>query len=98
MNRRSFLKIAGAAGLLTVTPISIASALATKVPIIYSDLIHDDTDGLQAALDGKDFVCEKSIVVRDGNKVFVRGGKFLVREIPGGRNAAFFYRCHFKFI
>lgn len=80
MNRRSFLKIAGAAGILTVTPISIASALAKKVPIIYGDGIHCDSDGLQAALNGKDFVCAKNLVVREGNKVHISHGRFLIEK------------------
>ena len=80
MNRRSFLKIAGAAGLLTVTPISIASALATKVPIIYGDGIHDDTEGLQAAVSGKDFVCESDIVWVSGDTVKIYAGNFLISD------------------
>ena len=80
MNRRSFLKIAGTAGLLAVTPITLASALATKVPIIYGDGIHDDTEGLQAAVSGKDFVCESGIVHVSGNTVNILGGTFLISD------------------
>ena len=100
MNRRSFLKIAGAAGLLTVTPISIASALATKVPVIYGDGIHDDSDGLEAALNGKDFVCAKNLVVREGNNLVVSNGNFLLNKglTFSDTLSSVVRNCHFKFV
>ena len=96
MNRRSFLKIAGAAGLLTVTPISIASALAKKVPIIYSDGIHDDTEGLKAAVSGKDFVCDSGIVHVSGDTAIIRGGNFLLSDTVSITDTrAFISNCKF---
>ena len=96
MNRRSFLKIAGAAGLLTVTPISIASALAKKVPIIYSDGIHDDTEGLKAAVSGKDFVCDSGIVHVSGDTAIIRGGNFLLSDTVNITDTrAFISNCRF---
>lgn len=72
LNRRSFLR-----GLFTVAAVSIAPALPmhADLPRIVGDGIHDDTAGLQAALDGRPFVCEGDIV-SSATEVTITGGEY----------------------
>lgn len=48
MNRRSFFKLTAGAAIASALPLPGVAA-----PIIYGDGIHDDTEALQALLDGK---------------------------------------------
>jgi hypothetical protein len=62
VSRRSFL---GGALALTAAA-QLPSALYASVPLIYGDGVHDDTAGLQAALDGKPFkVVGKGVYIVD---------------------------------
>lgn len=72
LSRRSFLR-----GMLTVAALSVAPALAihADLPRIVGDGIHDDTVGLQAALDGRPFVCEGNVVC-DADHVYISGGNY----------------------
>ena len=74
LTRRSFLR-----GLLTVAAVSIAPAtiLHADIPRIVGDGIHDDTLGLQAALDGKPFVCE-GCVVSNTHSVYIGPGIYRI--------------------
>lgn len=76
MNRRGFLKIAFAAGAASAVPILFADALASK-NIIYADGIHDDTEALQAAIDGEDFACASDVVRIENGLLRITGGKSL---------------------
>jgi hypothetical protein len=56
MNRRSFLR-----GMLGVAALSIVPApllSQANIPRIVGDGVHDDTAGIQAALDGQPFICD----------------------------------------
>lgn len=59
LNRRSFLR-----GVLAVTAVSITPTplIAADVPQIVGNGIHDDTAGIQAAIDGQPFVCEGQLI------------------------------------
>lgn len=72
MNRRSFLR-----GLLTVTAVSMApaSVLDAGLPRIVGDGIHDDTAGIQAAINGRPFVAD-GVVVRNQSRVTFGPGSF----------------------
>lgn len=48
MNRRAFFKLTAGAAIASALPLPGATA-----PIIYGDGVHDDTEALQALLDGK---------------------------------------------
>jgi hypothetical protein len=95
VNRRGFFKVAFAAGLATALP---ALSIET-LPTIYGDGIHDDTDGLQAALDGKDFHCrDKSVTVTDGN-VRISNGNYLVSRtlvVPNSDRELCIEGCRFE--
>lgn len=76
-SRRSFLK-----GLLTVAAVSVAAPAAllnNDIPRIVGDGLHDDTLGLQAALDGKPFICEGQMVF-GGDRVEITGGRFRISK------------------
>lgn len=76
INRRDFFKVAFAAGVASVAPIALGERLAT----IYGDGVHDDTEGLQAALDGNGFHARNGCVsVRDG-VLYIQGGLYQVSE------------------
>jgi hypothetical protein len=80
MNRRSFLKIGLAATVAVAIPIELYKALDKRLPIIYGDMIHDDWEGLQAAMTGQEFVCDSGMVtVRDGI-CYISDGLFKVSK------------------
>ncbi len=73
MSRRGFLK-----GLLTVAAVSVVPVpLLDLTPRIVGDGIHDDTLGLQAALDGKPFACEGQLVT-GGEQITITGGSYRI--------------------
>lgn len=77
MNRRNFLKITFAAGVASALP---ALAAEPDIPRIVGDFKHDDTAGLQAALNGEPFICEAGLVRVVGGNVYISGGYFLVTK------------------
>lgn len=72
MDRRTFLR-----GLLTVAAVSIApiDALTASVPSIVGDGVHDDTAGIQAAINGRPFSAD-GLVVRGQSEVQFGAGTF----------------------
>jgi hypothetical protein len=71
--RRSFLK-----GALSVVAATVVLAKLPKdfaLPQIIGDGLHDDTAGLQAALNGEPFLCD-GCVVRNATEVVLRGGAY----------------------
>lgn len=75
LTRRSFF--GGALALVGATVVSAHVPIdLSPVPIIYGDMIHDDTPGLQALFDGKSFrVAGEStaLVMRVGSSVHIDG-------------------------
>lgn len=80
MNRRKFLQLSIAAGVAVAVPISLQHAVARHLPIIKADGIHDDTTGLQAALNGEPFVCDSGYVTLKGSHFLLQGGSYLVTK------------------
>lgn len=78
LSRRSFL---GGALAITAATALPASAFASA-PIIYGDGAHDDTAGLQAALDGKPFrvAGEGAYIVRREGTIFIGKGSFRLSD------------------
>jgi hypothetical protein len=77
-NRRSFLK-----GLLTVAAVSCVPVVVDampRVPRIVGDGVHDDWAGLQAAIDGKPFICEDNLILAREGSVTINGGDFLISK------------------
>lgn len=72
--RRDFFKVMLAAGVATAVP----ALLADKLPVIYGDGIHDDTDGLQAAFDCKEFLCRNDCVRVFDGRMHLNGGLYVV--------------------
>ena len=94
VNRRGFLKIAFGAAAVTAIPVVLTRALERRLPVIYGDGVHDDTEGLQAALDGREFICRDSCVTVYGTDVFMHGGNYRIsqtlhvgRGLRGAKNA-----------
>jgi hypothetical protein len=77
MNRRSFLRGLLVVSAATVTAPTIAKIASLSPPMIFGDGIHDDTAGIQAALDGKPFLCD-GLIVSDANGVYFKDGVFRV--------------------
>lgn len=78
VSRRSFL--GGALALTAASSLPLkAFALA---PTIWGDGIHDDTAGLQAALDGKPFrvVGEGAFVISRDGEVFIGNGTYRLTD------------------
>jgi hypothetical protein len=80
MNRRHFLKITFAAAAVTAVSIRLDYAVAERLPRIMGDGVHDDTAGLQAALNCKQFVCDSDLVQVTGSNVAIRGGRYFVTD------------------
>jgi hypothetical protein len=73
LNRRSFLK-----GALSVVAATVVLAKLPKdfaLPQIIGDGLHDDTAGLQAALNGEPFLCD-GCVVRNATEVVLHDGTY----------------------
>jgi hypothetical protein len=80
VNRRQMLSFGF--GALAVTAIPLTKMLAPKVPIIYGDGNHDDTPGLQAALDGRDFIAlDSKVKVTNGRLELANGHYRLTQSI-----------------
>lgn len=77
MDRRNFLKLAFVGAAIAATPIALKEALASRLPMIYGDGEHDDWEGLQAALDGKQFIAREACVVKQGNTYHLRPGTYM---------------------
>jgi hypothetical protein len=80
MNRRSFLRVAFTATAVTAVPVTLAAALETRIPVIYGDGKHDDWEGLQAALDGREFACRDGCVRAHGRNVSIIGGTYRISK------------------
>lgn len=74
MNRRGFLKIVFTAAAVTALPITLTKALEKTAPVIYGDGIHDDTAGLNAAINGRDFIARNECVKVHGNRIWLAQG------------------------
>lgn len=77
MNRRSFLRglLVATGTAMVVSPVDLLAGPA--LPRIVGDGIHDDTVGLQAALDGKPFEAD-GLVVRSADRVHINGGVYRI--------------------
>jgi polygalacturonase len=92
VSRRSFL---GGALALSAA-VALPGAAFAAAPTIYGDGIHDDTAGLQAALDGKAFRCVGEAVVRNaGGSIYISGGSYLLSHTLLVRKDATIYGGHF---
>ena len=76
VSRRSFL--GGALAVAGASIIPLGMTKAADVPRIVGDGFHDDWAGLQAAFDGKPFVCEGAYTRVIGGKIVMRGGHYRV--------------------
>ena len=77
MNRRNFLR-----GLL-VSAAAVATVAVGKVtnlflPRIFGDGIHDDTAGLQAAINGEEFVSDKVVLLYSPWRIYVGPGTYRI--------------------
>lgn len=81
LSRRSFLGGALVLAAATAVPAHALKALG-PLPVIYGDGIHDDTAGLQAAIDGKPFRVfgDRAYAVRTGGRVFIGQGRFRLSD------------------
>ena len=74
VSRRKFLFGAGATLAATVVAVPVAEALS--VPTLWGDGVHDDTEALQAALDGKPVrIAGESMILTEGR---LNGGSYLI--------------------
>lgn len=80
MNRRHFLKIAFAVGVATALPVALTKALEDSLPMVYGDGIHDDTLGIQAALDGRPFLAVEDCVRVIAGTVHLTSGAYRVTD------------------
>ena len=86
MNRRSFFKMSFSGSTIVATPIALTSAQAGRIPVIYGDGMHDDAEGLQAALEGRDFVCAGGGVVLRGPHEVLDDSRYYISKTLGGRS------------
>jgi hypothetical protein len=92
LSRRSFLGGILAVGAATTV---VAAIPLDLTPRIWADGIHDDYAGLQAALNGKPFVCEDSVIA-DTDSVIIRYGTFRISAALKLRDARInIGHCHF---
>lgn len=77
LSRRSFL---GGAIALTAATLLPLDAVASTVPSIHGDGVHDDTNGLQALLDGEPFriVGERPMRLSNEGHANITGGTYRV--------------------
>ena len=78
INRRSFLR--GFVAVTAVATIAPAALADLGLPRIVGDGIHDDTLGLQAALDRKPFTCAANLVRVDEGGILISRGLFRVSD------------------
>jgi hypothetical protein len=96
MNRRNFLKVTLAAGIFASAPVVLTKALERRTPVIYGDGIHDDAEGLQAALDNKPFICSSDRVQIEtvGDTLYIRNGYYLIgRTLHINRDNVYIAHC-----
>lgn len=74
LSRRLFLRGALAVTAASFAPVPVASIL----PRIWGDGVYEDTDGLQAALDGRPFLCEGNMVSGGDYNVAISNGDFRI--------------------
>lgn len=86
MNRRQFLQVSLAAGVVAAMPITLKKALADPRPTIWADGIHDDTAGLQAAIDGQPFYAVHDVVNVTDGKLTIHDGRFRTSACLNFRN------------
>lgn len=76
LSRRQLFKFGAAAVLSAVVA---PAAFGTSAPVLWGDGIHDDTEALQAAMDGEDFIADgKRVNVAEG--FTVTGGIFRLTD------------------
>lgn len=83
VSRRSFLRGALTVAAASLVPVSAAKALGLDdVPTLWGDGVHDDTEGLQALIDGKPFeIAGSGFIARDLNDAFeLRDGCFTINH------------------
>lgn len=86
MNRRDFFKVTFATGVAAAVP----AILAERLPEIVGDGVHDDTAGLQAALNGRDFIAHNGCVRVEGGMCYLNGGLYrLTKTLEVGENKPF---------
>jgi hypothetical protein len=74
--RREFL--GGALALAVATQVDASGLTA---PTLYGDGVHDDTEGLEAAMNGRPFWADGELVApAPGEKVYLRGGRFKIHR------------------
>lgn len=76
LSRRSFLRGAMTVAAATIVSVALADA---GIPRIVGDGIHDDTLGLQAALDGKPFIAD-DFVFSSADGVVIENGHFAISD------------------
>lgn len=69
LNRRQFLRVAIVAGVAIAVPVKLTRALCSRLPLIMGDGIHDDAAGLNAAVNGKEFLAHEDCVVVTGKLI-----------------------------
>lgn len=91
MNRRSFLRgslcVAGAS-------VVVAKGIIPNVPRIVGDGIHDDTEGIQAALNGEPFLCDGSVISNATDLWFDSGNFRLTKTLFVKRDWQSIRRMH----
>lgn len=80
MNRRHFLRLSIGAAAIAAVPIALKEAIRRQLPVIVGDGIHDDTAGLQAAINGEEFVCESGLVKMVDGGIYLDGGSYLISK------------------
>lgn len=69
-----------AATIAIATPIELEKALEKQLPIIYGDFLHDDWEGLQAAMNGQEFVCDSGVAMVKDGICYIHQGFFKVSK------------------
>lgn len=76
LSRRGFLT-----GVIAVGAVAALPALASDMPILYGDGVHDDTAALQAFIDGKPVIRDGVVYRCDGDEpVVLHGGIYEISD------------------